>query len=290
MTVECPACKTIFPVDPNKIPPGGVHARCSKCSQVFFVEPPPARRTPETEVVEPFHAPESDAVGPEGVDTVEQARSTAAEPEAAVTEDLPVERDLEEPEAAEPESEPVSEVTWSEEAAEPEPEPSPEEPWAPEAAADEPEPEAAEPEPEPEPLHADPEPEYDRSEPTFGDPEPTFSMDSPTLGAASGGSTLPEPIPAERDTAPTPTPLFGRRDPKEKAQRLARVLVSDIILYNPDRHRMALNTGRAREEFTEEIQKSWVEYVEQVGEEIATSTPFFEDALTEILEGGPEIS
>jgi hypothetical protein len=72
----------------------------------------------------------------------------------------------------------------------------------------------------------------------------------------------------------------------DKAQRLARVLVSDIVLYNPDRHRAALNTGRAREEFAEEIQKSWVEYVEQVGEEVATGTSFFNDALTEILEGG----
>ena len=50
---------------------------------------------------------------------------------------------------------------------------------------------------------------------------------------------------------PLPTPTFGKRDPKEKAQRLARVLVSDIILYNPDRHQRALDEGRIKEEFDE---------------------------------------
>ena len=151
----------------------------------------------------------------------------------------------------------------------PEPEPVEEEPvseeaWAPEA-----------------PLRA--------TEPTFGDPEPTFTMDSPTLGGPPPREVpLQEDAPdtpalASAETPPTAGPLFGRRDPMDKAQRLARVLVSDIVLYNPDRHRLAMNTGRAREEFAEEIRKSWTEYVEQVGEEIATSTSFFDDALTEIL-------
>jgi hypothetical protein len=165
----------------------------------------------------------------------------------------------------EPEPEPISEAEWSGEEESVEAEPAPTRPGS---------------------ISIDAVPEDSHSEPTFGDPEPTFSMESPILGQHSGSVAPPEHAPVEEDTAPVPGPLFGRRDPKEKAQRLARVLVSDIILYNPDRYRMALNTGRVREEFTDEIQKSWVEYVEQVGEEIATSTPFFDEALTEILEGG----
>jgi hypothetical protein len=85
---------------------------------------------------------------------------------------------------------------------------------------------------------------------------------------------------------PLPTPHFGRRDPKEKAQRLARVLVSDIILYNPDRHQRALGDGTLKEEFEDEIQKSWNEYVDQVGDEIANSTNYFNEALKEILAKG----
>ena len=36
---------------------------------------------------------------------------------------------------------------------------------------------------------------------------------------------------------------FGKRDPKDKARRLARVLVSDMIMYNPERHERALASG-----------------------------------------------
>ena len=41
--------------------------------------------------------------------------------------------------------------------------------------------------------------------------------------------------------------------------------------------------------FGEEIKKSWDEYVQQVGEEIADSTPFFAEALNDILAGGQSV-
>jgi hypothetical protein len=91
------------------------------------------------------------------------------------------------------------------------------------------------------------------------------------------------------EAPPVAAPLFGKRDPMEKAQRLARVLVSDIILYNPDRHLSATESGRVKEEFEEEIQKSWNEYVEQVGEDVANTTSYFNDALNEILAKGEQI-
>ncbi len=160
------------------------------------------------------------------------------------------------------------------EAEQPEPEPA-----APEPPVEEPEPEWEPAFPEPPVKEAEaeqPEPETGYAEPTFGDPERTLSLDSPSLG--------------EPDAPPTTGPLFQRRDPLEKAQRLARVLVSDIILYNPDRYQIARDSGRVREEFEEEIRKSWTEFVEQVGEEIANTTSFFEEALAEILSGGDEVS
>ena len=79
---------------------------------------------------------------------------------------------------------------------------------------------------------------------------------------------------------------FGRRDPHDKARRLARVLVSDMITYNPERHEQALADDRLREDFQDEIDKSWAEYVEQVGPEIAESTAYWKDALNEILARG----
>lgn len=210
MTVECPACKTIFPVDPRKVPVGGVHARCSSCSQVFFVEAPPSRAFPEA----------ADAI-------------PSTEAQASVQHEPPTD-------------EWTSDVSESQDSA------------------------------------------SQNREPEFAYPEPVFTMDSPSLGGHPSEEVLLEtaeegPHSAPPGLDPSPGPLFGRRDPVEKAQRLARVLVSDIILYNPDRHRMALDGGRVREEFEEEIQKSWIEYVEQVGEEIAATTTFFDDALNEIL-------
>ena len=40
ITVTCPSCSSSFPVDPAKIPEGGVNARCTLCADIFRVEKP----------------------------------------------------------------------------------------------------------------------------------------------------------------------------------------------------------------------------------------------------------
>ncbi|MDH5804071.1 MAG: hypothetical protein OEZ54_02725 [Gemmatimonadota bacterium] len=70
---------------------------------------------------------------------------------------------------------------------------------------------------------------------------------------------------------------------------MARALVSDMIVYQPEKRQEAIDAGNLKEAFGEEIKKSWEEYVDQVGEEIANSTPFFTEALNEILAGGQQI-
>lgn len=111
----------------------------------------------------------------------------------------------------------------------------------------------------------------------------------------------PEPTPApeaapEPAAAETPAPAaapvgfqFGKRDPHEKAKRLARVLVSDMITYNPERHRKALENGTLVADFEEEIAKSWKEYVEQVGADMAESNGYWRAALNEILAKGDDV-
>ncbi len=91
--------------------------------------------------------------------------------------------------------------------------------------------------------------------------------------------------------APEPVvrPRFGQRDPEERARRLARVLVSDMVAYHPQLYREALAAGTLSESFEDEIRRSWEEYVEQVGQELAESTGFFQQALNEILAQGEEI-
>jgi hypothetical protein len=82
---------------------------------------------------------------------------------------------------------------------------------------------------------------------------------------------------------------FMSQDPQAKAKRLARALISDLVVYYPDRRSEALKKGNLPEAFGEEIKKSWEEYRDQVGKEVAESTPYFNDALNEILAGGQKL-
>jgi predicted Zn finger-like uncharacterized protein len=46
MNVSCPDCRSIFRVDPAKVPPSGVRARCSVCSGVINIPAPSSQTTP----------------------------------------------------------------------------------------------------------------------------------------------------------------------------------------------------------------------------------------------------
>jgi hypothetical protein len=74
-----------------------------------------------------------------------------------------------------------------------------------------------------------------------------------------------------------------------KARRLARALISDIVVYHPAKRQEGIRDGNLKELFEEEIKKSWEEYTEQVGRDVAESTGFFRDALNEILAGGRQV-
>ncbi len=191
MNVSCPQCKTVFRVDPRKVPAEGVRARCSVCGGVF-------------EVVS-----ESKQV------------AVAAQPAAAAPG----------PAAA----------------------PPPPQPAVPETPA-------VPPPPAPEPL-----------------PEPAIATPPP-----------PPPAAPEAEAPATDKP-FGQPDPESRARRLARALISDVAAYHPERQEIGLREGRLKELFQEELRKSWQEYVEQVGIDVAKSTPYFRDALNEILAKGKKV-
>lgn len=109
------------------------------------------------------------------------------------------------------------------------------------------------------------------------------------------------PPPAQSTPAPTAAPRaavvppgrsanpFMSQDPSQKARRLARALISDLVVYGTARRDEALKNGTLKESFGEEIKKSWEEFVDQVGKEMAESTTYFNDALNEILAGGQKI-
>lgn len=94
--------------------------------------------------------------------------------------------------------------------------------------------------------------------------------------------------PAGQAGARKPVNPFLSQDPGQKARRLARALISDMVVYHPAKRREGLRDGTLKVLFAEEIKKSWEEYTVQVGRDLAESTPFFTEALNEILaEGQP---
>jgi hypothetical protein len=86
-----------------------------------------------------------------------------------------------------------------------------------------------------------------------------------------------------------PANPFLSQDPALKARRLARALISDMVVYHPAKRQEGLRDGNLKELFEDEIKKSWEEYGEQVGKDVAESTPYFREALNEILAGGRQI-
>jgi predicted Zn finger-like uncharacterized protein len=100
---------------------------------------------------------------------------------------------------------------------------------------------------------------------------------------AAGPKVTAHVVPA---TSPPASPAFGPRDPAARARSLARALVSDMVAYHAERRDRSLAAGTLRSDFKEEILKSWQEYVDQVGSELARSSPYFREALNEILARG----
>jgi hypothetical protein len=119
---------------------------------------------------------------------------------------------------------------------------------------------------------------------------PPSAMPTPVVGASA--------VPAEPARPSLATPAVpGKRvinpflanDPNQKAKRLARALVSDMVTYLPQKREEGVKNGTLKQLFREEIKKSYEEYVDQVGKEFAESTSHFQDALNDVLAGGKKI-
>lgn len=298
MNVKCPSCETIYRIDPAKIPGEGVRVRCAVCSFAIALSP----TTPETDAATATTPDVAPAVVPQPqpaaeaptVETVAEAEVPAVEivPEAVAE---PLEDDGVE-EVAAPTA--VAEETVTPGVATPAEELSPQrteegemvtrmsEPFvAPQESA----PPTAKPVTRPTAPVFKPTPGTPLQAPPVPPPVPVAEAEAPAP-PASPAPPEEAPTPVEAPTPPVrPINPFLQRDPKQKARRLARALISDMIVYQPQKRQDALDSGTLKEEFEEEIKKSWEEYVDQIGDEIANSTTYFRDALNDILSGGQEM-
>lgn len=161
-------------------------------------------------------------------------------------------------------------------------------------------PPAPEPAPAPEPPVAAPEPvapEPVAPEPVAAAPDPSGALDfeierssappvqpaAPSLGGETGASAAPTATAPTRSAAATVDPA------DDKSRRLARALVSDILVYNRDLRDKALADGNLVQALGVEIKKSWELYKERVTPEVANSNNHFREALNEILANGQKI-
>jgi hypothetical protein len=135
----------------------------------------------------------------------------------------------------------------------------------------------------------------------------TLAMQAPAVAEEEEPVSTPEPEAAPRAASPSepaksefraglpsgtpiPTGLSPEDQSKhEKARRLARVLASDIAIYNRDKRDRGIREGNLVAMLGYEIKKSWEIYKERVGAEFANSTPYFRDALNEMLAEGKKI-
>jgi predicted Zn finger-like uncharacterized protein len=288
MNVSCPDCRSIFRVDPAKVPPSGVRARCSVCSGVISIPAPTGQNTPPSgsgravgSAIEQGGARPTPA-DQSGWDPAPFAPSSAPQRAAPP----PPSRTVETPPSQRSRPEAMDRATASATATPPSPAsvlpeftpPPPLPPFRPAGAPPFTAPAAA---------------------PTPSPAAPPFVPSTPRSTAPSVGPVATPPrAPGVAASAPAtgsdggarrPLNPFLSKDPNQRAKRLARALVSDIITYHPAKHAEGLRDGTLKQLFREEIKKSFEEYIAQVGQQLAESTTYFQEALNEVLGAGKKI-
>lgn len=222
MNIRCPNCKTLYRVDPARVPARAGRARCVRCTEVFPIADAAANVSPPTvSAAQPIEASVSDALG--------SARPAEMATVAG---------------AMHPEASPVQVEG---------PAPAPMQMSAP------------------------------------GPIESSVSAPMAAPAPATEEARMQAPITPPASASTPGVHFFGPQDPNQRARHLARALVSDIVAYYPDRLERSRAAGTLREEFREEILKSWEEYALQVGADFARETDHFQTALNDILARGEQV-
>ena len=297
MNVSCPDCRSIFRVDPAKVPPLGVRARCSVCSGVIIIPAPTGQTTPTGGSVRSA-TPVGEFPPQERAHSASQAQAGWTSPQVQRTPPVPAaqrnappapSRAAEPPAAARPRPESVERASVTATATPPSPSsglrefapppPPPPAPFAPPSGT-------APSNPPPASSGISTRPSSGPSAPPYVPPASSSRVAPPSRPSATptGGSPTVGDTGARRPVNP-----FLSKDPNQRAKRLARALVSDIITYHPAKHAEGLRDGTLKQLFREEIKKSFEEYIAQVGQQLAESTTYFQEALNEVLGGGKKI-
>lgn len=281
MNVSCPDCRSIFRVDPAKVPPAGVRARCSVCGGVISIPAPTGQNTPVTGTPRAGTSTPEPAYQPRPQSTPTAQDSWDPPPFNIPAQRAPSASQAQRPSAPQPRTADVL--------AAPRARPESVEHSSAAATATPPSPASGLPEFNPPPPV-----------PPFMPPASSSPFTPPASPPFVPGGARPATPPRDPAMQPSGSPAtdggarrpvnpFLSKDPNQRAKRLARALVSDIITYHPAKHAEGLRDGTLKQLFREEIKKSFEEYIAQVGQQLAESTTYFQEALNEVLGAGKKI-
>ncbi len=311
MTLECPKCSARYNIQDSLIPEQGARVKCKKCGTVMSIPPTVVELAPQDLELIPPPGPVSSPSGPAPLPSKPEPLPRVAAPPSA-----PPARAVPPPPAAAPRPLPPDAPFERGFGGEPEPASSegtgivvdrpfegtsnhpPADPQFERAGAT--------------PTRCGSPPSFSESEappPLDREPLPgldtSMAMSAPAVAAeerpapiaapvSRAAAAAPEAPAASPSPAPTGTPIPAGLSPEdqskhEKARRLARVLASDIAIYNRDKRDRGIREGNLVAMLGYEIKKSWEIYKERVGSEFANSTAYFRDALNEMLADGKKI-
>ena len=306
MTLECPKCSARYNIQDSLIPEQGARVKCKKCGTVMSIPAPVVELAPHDLELIPPPGPVSSPSGP-----VLSPSNPEPLPRVSAPPSAPPDAAFERGFGGEPESPASSQDSgivvdrpFEGTSTLPPADPQFERARATPARFGSPPP-FSESEAPP-PLDREPLPGLDTSmamsAPTVAAEERPAPIAAPEAArataaapeAARATAAAPEAPAASPSPVPTGTPIpagLSQDDQSkhEKARRLARVLASDIAIYNRDKRDRGMREGNLVAVLGYEIKKSWEVYKERVGSEFANSTPYFRDALNEMLAEGKKI-
>ncbi len=259
MQVECNACGARYTIADDKIPIQGARVRCRKCQSVFSID----KSAPPAPSALPLIPPTPQELGPA---PPAAAPAPPAAPESFASPEAPSPPSFATPDVGPTQIERFATALAST------PEPAVETQSESRAAAPE----------------LPPAPSFQAADAMPAHPvAPEFV--APTQAAASPDAPSPSVSPYSRSAGLPEGLPEAERLKHERARRLARVLASDIAIYNKEKRERGIKEGNLVAVLGYEIKKSWEVYKERVTPDLANSTPYFRDALNEMLSEGKKV-
>jgi hypothetical protein len=289
-------------MDPTRVPAAGVRVRCPSCGHVFRVRMRPQPVEPVlSQVAAPAPAPATAAP------PVAEATSAVAAPDVlpdfqresaslfGTQKVVPAVPETPEPVKAPP-SKPAPSVSWSSgertidfdapvnpPADKPKPRTTLETaPFRPGGTA----PGSASPVPE---TPAPTAPPFQSQAPFRPQPTAPVPPQPAAPVAPKPQQTLHTQAPPVVPSVSVPTQDSAMPRDHQRARRLARVLVSDIMVYNQESRDKALAEGNLVSMLAGEVNKAWELYKSKVDAVVLEGSDYFKDALNEILADGRKV-